>query len=115
MLMNEKLQSSNPEWIDPGDAPELTEEFFEHGEWKIGDRVVSPAEGTAAFREALKRGRPKAATKKVSTTIRLDTDVLEAFRSTGHGWQTRINSVLRAWLKESKSTLKSETTKRVRT
>jgi len=101
--MNEKLPASNPEWIDPDDAPELTEEFFNRGEWKIGDRVVSPAEGKAAFREALKRGRPKAAVKKVSTTIRLDADVLEAFKSTGHGWQTRINSVLREWLKETKS------------
>jgi len=101
--MNEKLPAFNPEWIDPDDAPELNEEFFESGEWKIGDRVVSPSEGKAAFREAIKRGRPKAAVKKVSTTIRLDADVLEAFKATGHGWQTRINSVLRKWLKESKS------------
>jgi uncharacterized protein (DUF4415 family) len=34
----------------------------------------------------LKRGRPKAVVKKVSTTIRLDADVLEAFKSTGHGF-----------------------------
>lgn len=44
--MNEKLQSSDPDWIDQDDAPELTEEFFEHGEWKFGDRVVSPTDGT---------------------------------------------------------------------
>jgi uncharacterized protein (DUF4415 family) len=101
--MNEKLPASNSEWIDPDDAPELTEEFFERGEWRIGDKVVSPSEGKAALREAIKRGRPKAAVKKVSTTIRLDADVLEAFKATGHGWQTRINSVLREWLKGSKS------------
>ena len=101
--MNEKLRVSNPEWSDPDDAPELTEEFFERGEWKIGDKVVSPGEAKAAFREAVKRGRPEAAVKQVSTTIRLDADVLEAFKSTGHGWQRRINDVLREWLKESKS------------
>lgn len=106
--MSEKLPASNPEWIDPDDAPELTEEFFERGEWKTGDRVVSPDEGKAAFREALKRGRPKAAVKKVSTTIRLDADVLEAFKSTGHGWQTRINRVLREWLKKSRSRRKHQ-------
>jgi uncharacterized protein (DUF4415 family) len=106
--MKEKLPDSNPEWIDPDDAPELGEEFFERGEWKIGDRVVSPAEGKAAFQEALQRDRPEAAVKKVSTTIRLDADVLEAFKSTGHGWQTRINSVLREWLKESKSRRKPQ-------
>ncbi len=99
--MSEKLPASNPQWIDPDDASELSEEFFEHGEWKIGDRVVSPNEEKAVFREAIKRGRPKAAVKKVSTTIRLDADVLEAFKATGHGWQTRINTVLRTWLKGS--------------
>jgi len=45
-----------------------------------------------------KRGRPTgsiATTRKVSTTIRLDEDVMGAFRDTGAGWQTRINAVLR--------------------
>jgi uncharacterized protein (DUF4415 family) len=107
--MNEKLPTSIPESIDPDDAPELSEEFFETGGWRIGDRVVSPAEGKAAFRDALKRGRPKAVEKKVSTTIRLDADVLEAFKSTGRGWQTRINSVLRQWMKETKSKPKHRT------
>lgn len=101
--MKEKLPATNPEWIDPDDAPELTEEFFERGVWMIGDKVVSPGQGKTAFRETLKRGRPKAAVTKVSTTIRLDADVLEAFKSTGHGWQTRINNVLREWLKKGKS------------
>jgi len=47
---------------------------------------------------ARKRGRPAgsvAATRKVSTTIRLDEDVMGAFRHSGAGWQTRINAVLR--------------------
>jgi len=47
---------------------------------------------------ARKRGRPVgsvAAKRKVATTIRLDEDVLGAFRHTGTGWQTRINQVLR--------------------
>jgi uncharacterized protein (DUF4415 family) len=40
-------------------------------------------------------GRPKAAAPKVSTTIRLDPDVLEAFKAEGAGWQSRINAALR--------------------
>jgi len=32
---------------------------------------------------------------KTATTLRLDTDVLTAFRDAGAGWQTRINAVLR--------------------
>jgi uncharacterized protein (DUF4415 family) len=27
-------------------------------------------------------------------------DVLEAFRATGKGWQTRMNEALKEWLKE---------------
>lgn len=43
----------------------------------------------------VQRGRPKAAAPKVSTTIRLDPDVLEAFKAEGAGWQSRINAALR--------------------
>lgn len=43
----------------------------------------------------VQRGRPKAAVTKVSTTIRLDPDVLAAFKADGPGWQTRINQALR--------------------
>jgi len=47
---------------------------------------------------ARKRGRPVgtvAAKRKVSTTIRLDEDVMGAFKACGAGWQSRINTVLR--------------------
>lgn len=44
------------------------------------------------------RGRPRSLQTKVSTTIRLDEDVLERFRSEGPGWQSRINQALREWL-----------------
>ena len=42
----------------------------------------------------VKRGRPKAEATKVSTTIRLSQQVLDAYRSTGPGWQSRINETL---------------------
>jgi hypothetical protein len=32
--------------------------------------------------------------------MRLDDDLLQAFKSKGRGWQTRINSALREWLNE---------------
>jgi uncharacterized protein (DUF4415 family) len=41
------------------------------------------------------RGRPKAAVTKQQVTLRIDRDVLDKFRSTGEGWQRRINDVLR--------------------
>jgi uncharacterized protein (DUF4415 family) len=37
---------------------------------------------------------------KTATTIRLDSDLLTAFKATGAGWQTRINNALREWLQE---------------
>ncbi|MBF0117138.1 MAG: BrnA antitoxin family protein [Magnetococcales bacterium] len=44
-------------------------------------------------------GRPKTLAPKVSTTIRFDADVINGFRATGKGWQTRMNDALRDWLK----------------
>ncbi len=41
------------------------------------------------------RGRPKSDTTKQQITLRIDRDVLEKFRSTGDGWQRRINDALR--------------------
>lgn len=41
------------------------------------------------------RGRPKADTPKRQVTLRLDADVLDYFRATGKGWQSRINDDLR--------------------
>lgn len=43
-------------------------------------------------------GRPSGR-KKVSTTVRFDADVLAAMKATGKGWQTRINDVVREWVK----------------
>ncbi|MDR2875062.1 MAG: BrnA antitoxin family protein [Methylobacillus sp.] len=95
----EKSQNSPRPWVEPDDAPELTDDFFEQGKWKIGEKSVSAQEGSAALRKALARGRPKAETTKVALTVRYDADVIEAFRATGHGWQTRMNAVLKDWLK----------------
>src|ERR1700675_2249572 len=68
---------------DPDDAPELLGDFFRHGELRQGDRLV-------------RRGRPPLSGKpKTAITLRLDEDVLEAYRGTGEGWQTRINADLR--------------------
>ena len=40
-------------------------------------------------------GRPRVAHPKVPLTMRVDVDVLAALRSTGQGWQTRVNALLR--------------------
>lgn len=51
---------------------------------------------------ALKRGRPRLERPKVQVTLRLDADVVEAFRASGSGWQSRINDALSRSLKKHK-------------
>ena len=62
------------------------------------ERPLTPEEMRTGIALAKKRGRP-AGSNKESTTIRFDTDVLNAFRSAGPGWQSRMNAALRDWLK----------------
>ena len=41
-----------------------------------------------------RRGRPKSETPKVEVKIRLDANTVEHLRSSGPGWQTRVNALL---------------------
>lgn len=83
------------DWVDPDDAPELTEEFFRHAEVRVGGKLVRPATGYL-MREGVKPGRPpKGVAAKRSVTLRLDPDVIEKFRESGPGWQSRMNEALR--------------------
>jgi len=43
-------------------------------------------------------GRPALEATKVSTTIRLSPEVIETFKASGRGWQTRIDLALKDWL-----------------
>lgn len=67
------------DWVDPDEIPDLATD-----EW-AGVIDAAPAQ----------RGRPKLPVTKVSTTIRLDPDVIDAFKRDGAGWQSRINDALR--------------------
>jgi uncharacterized protein (DUF4415 family) len=72
------------DWVDPDEAPELTDEWF--------DSADIHRDGVLIRRG---RGRPKVATPKQQITLRLDADIIERFRATGPGWQARINEALR--------------------
>ncbi|WP_258167918.1 BrnA antitoxin family protein [Paraburkholderia sp. BL21I4N1] len=51
------------------------------------------------FAQMKRRGdRPKLAKPKEAVTVRYDADILERFRASGDGWQTRMNNALRDWL-----------------
>ncbi len=81
-----QFDATNPEW---------TSEDFATARPALD--VLPQFIGEAATAELVRRsrGRPPKADKKVNQTLRLDADVLEAFRAQGAGWQTRINGVLR--------------------
>ena len=79
--MTESKPITESSWVDPDDAPEWTQDMFDRAEIRIGDKVI-------------RRGRPPGSSKRL-VSLRLDKAVLDAFRATGPGWQSRINQALR--------------------
>jgi uncharacterized protein (DUF4415 family) len=73
---------------DP-DNPEWTEEDFKNAR---PFAEVFPDLAESIMRS---RGRPPLETPKKQVTLRLDQDVIEKFRGTGRGWQSRINEALK--------------------
>ena len=74
---------------DP-DAPESTDEQLA--------QAKPFAEVFPALADAMRKnlgGRPRLENPKVAVSLRLDQDVVEQFKATGSGWQTRMNSALR--------------------
>jgi len=53
-----------------------------------------------AVKPFVRRGRPPAAVTKERITIRLSREVVEKFRASGDGWQTRVDAALKDWLKD---------------
>jgi uncharacterized protein (DUF4415 family) len=70
------------------DNPELTKEQLE------AMRPFAEVFPDLAASVKRTRGKQKAPTKQL-VSIRLDRDVLAAFKATGEGWQGRINEALR--------------------
>jgi uncharacterized protein (DUF4415 family) len=53
-----------------------------------------------AARPTMRTGRPPyTQPKKAPVTLRLDVDILHALKASGKGWQTRVNDIMREWLK----------------
>lgn len=80
---------SQEDWDEVSDNPELTDEELK--QLRPAKDVLPPA-----LYEALvnRGGRPRAEIRKVPVTIRLDLHVVDAFKATGPGWQTRMNDAL---------------------
>jgi uncharacterized protein (DUF4415 family) len=72
-----ELQARQDQEIDYTDIPELDDTFFETAQ------LVSPS-------------------AKTQITVRLDSDVLDWFRQQGKGYQTRMNTVLKAYMESQR-------------
>src|SRR5688572_1545367 len=79
---------------DRDDPPRFTREMAERGRHMVGDRVI---------REARRRGRPPLAEgdRKEKVTLRFSPEVLAYFRGLGEGWQTRIDQLLRHYVRHA--------------
>lgn len=92
--MTAKRKSMKNNWIDPDDAPELTQELARRAQITVGGKVVREASGTVT-----KRGRPPVGDEaKRQVTLRLAPRVINYFKASGSGWQTRLNETLEEYV-----------------
>lgn len=73
-----------------GEVRELTAEDFKHAK-RFGDL---PKDLQSTLRAVGKRGPQRAPTKEM-VTIRLSKEIVDHFRATGPGWQSRVDEVLK--------------------
>jgi uncharacterized protein (DUF4415 family) len=66
--------------------------------------IEKPLTKAQLAKATVRRGRPPKADRKQIVTIRLDREVLEHFRKSGPGWQTKINEILRRAVKRASKT-----------
>ncbi|MET0155786.1 MAG: BrnA antitoxin family protein [Rickettsiales bacterium] len=92
--LTNKCSLNTPLIDDDGDARELRGEDFALMR-PLGE--VDPE--LAALSAAARRGRPKSDRAKEAIKLRIDADVLDAFRASGEGRHTRINDALADWVK----------------
>ena len=78
----------NPYGTPDDETPEMSAEDFARAKpaRKVAPKVV------LAMKRA--RGRPRMARPKEHVTLRLDAEIVDAFRAEGPGWQRRINDAL---------------------
>jgi uncharacterized protein (DUF4415 family) len=108
---SKKFPANSEEWAEvvkaaPGKSRALTAK--EAAQWSIGVAVKGGGyktvrEAVAAKRKQGQRG-PQVSPTKQLVSVRYSPEVLEFFRSTGAGWQSRMDDVLKQWVaKRSKA------------
>ncbi len=80
--MSVKPKRSVPTSPDKDEAPEITEKWLAGADLRLGKKLV-------------RRGRPPLDRPKQLLSLRLSPDVIEGWKASGPGWQTRMAEVLR--------------------
>ena len=81
---------------------EITKQAIDDGTLLTDEQLadMKPINSFPKLQHLAIRGRPFSESPKQSVNIRLSPDILATFKSTGKGWQTRVNNALREWLQE---------------
>jgi uncharacterized protein (DUF4415 family) len=99
--MAKSVKHPKPAKMLDDDNPEWTAEDFAMA--RPASDVLPEIFPKAVAADMLKqRGRPRKEVTKAPINIRLSPDVVQAFRATGRGWQTRVDEALKDWLKSHK-------------
>ncbi len=81
-MIEKERNTDKPEMDRDEVKPELDDAWFAEADAYVGKRLV-------------RRGRPRSDSPKLPISLRLDRDVVEWFKQSGEGWQTRMNDELR--------------------
>jgi len=87
------MASRKPLISADGEVRELTAEDMDMAKFKPPPEVLP-----LSLRKKLGVRGPQKAPTKERITIRLSREVVERFRESGEGWQTRVDAALREWL-----------------
>jgi uncharacterized protein (DUF4415 family) len=94
------MKKRKPLTDDEGEVRELVSADLK--DFRAAEEILSPPLMQKLRVQGQKlsvQGRPGPdALTKERITIRLSRDVVEKFRATGEGWQTRLDAALRDWL-----------------
>jgi uncharacterized protein (DUF4415 family) len=85
-VLGSDLDKADAHVIQPNEyeeIPELGDEWFAKAEPHEGGKPV-------------RRGRPPVGKRKQLVTLRMDPDIIDAFKEGGPGWQTRMEAVLKS-------------------
>jgi uncharacterized protein (DUF4415 family) len=95
------MSKRKPLTNEAGEVRELTAADFRR--MRPAREVLPKLVGAKAAAELLRpRGRPPKENPKAQVTLRLDAHVLNHFKATGPGWQTRINAALKRAAEKSR-------------